>query len=745
MHPQLAKRERLRKLILAATLGVCISLFMAGVAVIGCLVYQEGWVLRPTKVDSTSVNSQPIPPQTPEQATREPWTDPPVVSTDAEVEEWARLAESDKRQPPSPQPQRQHNTDELIAAVNAAFAEPAAELKPAVVFFPFVDGTSKVRPDGSVLGQMAVFAAAYTPHHRLAICISHHRDELLVAGCQEVGAAIDAKKIALCTASLETKLYVIPRLESADGKQTLIVEFHGDGKAIPDRTFRHEIAAHELRTAPGLVAKDVLEAVGASLDEAESSEVLAPTVRNDDELNHLITLLNRYPSGAKEDSWLGNFLNVNRGCVLAWNEYLVNSHKADDAPHLMHFDLIKPSCDRLQIETNRLLRDSGHAEDALLALLKLAPTHHGDSGYYATLSRCAVLLDDERLFDHIFDLWEKTGPGYAGYLARGVELMEWGWMARGNDVAANVTKKGWKLFQERLNRAKEELESAVEINPTGCRAHTTLIMVAQGLDLPTAYMERHFREANKARPNLYMAYAAKYHYLQPRWHGSNAKLLAFGKECLETGAWADAVPQLCLAAIDEVCSGTADDDLAGAMKEGPLWDLLLAYQKAAEKEAHPAARDFARNVFARLGVIGGHMDETLPSYQKLEELPYPDLTVFADLAEYQYFRDLVQARTGKLPLQFHGIQRGQALARASTALANADLDEAGKALAEVERGSADNDRLVSRYRGAVALGRKLDADGAVTLSPQQIKDIFVVQNDSLWSVEGDKLVGRKLF
>lgn len=66
-------------------------------------------------------------------------------------------------------------------------------------------------------------------------------------------------------------------------------------------------------------------------------------------------------------------------------------------------------------------------------------------------------------------------------------------------------------------------------------------------------------------------------------------------------------------------------------------------------------------------------------------------------------------------------------------------------MAEVERGDADKDRLASRYRGAVALGRKLEADGGVTLSPQQIKDLCIVQNEALWSVEGDKLVGRKLF
>jgi hypothetical protein len=737
--PQQQPIRRRRNWILFAAIGAVVLFLAVGTGVAGCLFYLQWSFSRPARVDLSV---------TPPQGSEPPGgyaTAPPPVSSDAELRDWARLTETEANQPPTPQPQRQHNTDELIAAMDKAFAEPAADVKPAVVFFPFVDAAGKVRPDGFVLGKMAMFAAAYTPRRRLEISIPHHEDELMVAGCQKAGTSIDAKKIALCTAAMSAKLYVIPRLETADGKQELIVEFHGDGKAIPDRTFRHEIAADQLCRTPGLAAKDVLEAVGATLDDAESSEVLTPTVRNDHELSNLITLLNRYPAGASEGNWLANFLNVNRGCILAWDEYLLHGHKADWTPRLMHLHLIKPSCDRLEIEANRLLRDSGHAEESLLALLKLAPSHHGDSGYYATLSRCAVLLDDEKLFDHVFDLWEKAGPGYAGYLARGAELMQWGWKARGGDVASRVTKKGWKLFQERLNQAQSELESAVDINPTGCRAHTDLMTVARGLSLPAAYMERHFREAIRARPNLYMAYAQKYQYLLPRWNGNNEKLLAFGKEYLETHAWSDRVPDLCLSAINEVRSGMSDDDLAGAMKQGPLWDALRAYDEAVEKEAGPAAQDYARNVFARLGVVGGHFDDVLPAYQKLEEKQSPDLDVFVDLAEYEYFRDLVQANTGKLSPLFHGRKRGQALARASTALANAELDEAEKALKEVAPGDAEQDRLVARYRGALALGRKLDADGSATLSPQQVKDVCVVQDKSVWSVEGDKLVGRKLF
>ena len=44
----------------------------------------------------------------------------------------------------------------------------------------------------------------------------------------KIGETIDAAKIALVTAALDTKLYVLPRLDSGPEKHVLTVEFHGN-------------------------------------------------------------------------------------------------------------------------------------------------------------------------------------------------------------------------------------------------------------------------------------------------------------------------------------------------------------------------------------------------------------------------------------------------------------------------------------------------------------------------------------
>jgi hypothetical protein len=664
---------------------------------------------------------------------------PPPKPTAEAIRGWREAA---ARRPLPPQAPRRHNTDDLIAAVDKAFAEPAAELKPAVAFLPVVDGEGKLRPDGVVLGGMAAFAAAYTPHHRLAVSLPFLHDELIDAGFVRPGIAVSPAMIDLCTAALETKLYVLPRLESRDGKDELIVEFHGDGKTYPDRTFHHSLAAARRFTAPGFVAQDVLEALGVALSADEMKDLQEPQVKTDAELGYLAQVFEQYPSSANEDMWLRGFVGTHPHCAFAWDQYMMHGHDQEPAGLLKELADVQAPCDRLQIGAARLMRNSGRAEEALLDLLKLAPSHRDDASYQSTLTRCGVALGDERLTNHLLDVWQKASPDYSCCLERANVLTEWAWEARGGGWASTVTEAGAKRFQERLGRARDELEVAVKRDPTGCRAHIDLMRVARGLGLPPMFMEQHFQDVIRVQPRLLIAYTEKWEYLRPRWHGDMDELLTFGKECLDTDDWDDDIPELCASSIMEVASEAPDDALHTALKSGPLWDLVLSYYQAAEKHALPAVVARARNIVARLGVLGDHFEEAAPAFQKLEETGVLDTAIFPEPGEYDYYCDLVHAHTGKLTNRHAGGKRDKALSQAGVALAAGDVEEAEKDLAQYQHGDAANDRLAERYRGAIALGRKLNADGKVALSPQHVKDLCDAEKESFWAVDGDKLIGK---
>ena len=52
---------------------------------------------------------------------------------------------------------------------------------------------------------MAAFAAAYTPHHRLAVSLPFLHDELIDAGFARPGIAVSPAMIDLCTAALRNQ------------------------------------------------------------------------------------------------------------------------------------------------------------------------------------------------------------------------------------------------------------------------------------------------------------------------------------------------------------------------------------------------------------------------------------------------------------------------------------------------------------------------------------------------------------
>jgi hypothetical protein len=541
------------------------------------------------------------------------------------------------------QGKRTHSTAELIAAVDEALDAAADKLGPAVVIFPVVDGAGTVRPDGEVLAEMASLAAIYTPHRRLALSFPALRESLGTAGCTKPGAILGPDQVALCTAALETKLYVIPTLRAQDGRQELEVAFHGDGRNYPDRSFRHAIPAGELRTLPGLVARDLLGHLRVDLNDAEREALSSPVVRTDRELDYLRLALPNFPCSPNEEIWLQAFVLANPRCALAWAAYLHGS----DNPERALQDLAKaqppPACDRLLLEAARVHRLQGRAEEALLDILRLAPSHRDDAGYFATLARCATALGEKRLTEHLLERWGEIGTGYAHRLERGRLLIDWGWEARGEGWASTVTDEGGRLFQQRLGRARTELEQAVAANPSGVLAHVLLIRVARGLSLSPEYVEDHFGEVVRRQPHLFLAYSEKFEYLRPRWLGDADALRTFGEQCLETGDWESGIPPLCLAGIADLCSGLEDDGLIRKQLEaGKLWDLLRRYHREVWEHGSADSQALADNYLVRLGIIGGHLDDLLPAFQHLlAKGKGPDWEVFHDLHYFLLCRELV--------------------------------------------------------------------------------------------------------
>jgi hypothetical protein len=624
-------------------------------------------------------------------------------------------------------------TDAWIEAVDRAFALKPDAMLPGVMFFPAVGADSRIRNDGAAIGEMAAYATTYMPRRRLEFTPALGTRVWQDAGITQPDTHLDQKTIDLCCKALGLKRYVVPRLESAGGtKLKLTVDFHGTGEH-PSKAFTHEVDEGDLPRVPGMIAKSVLEHMGAKLSPEEWRVVSQPQVQtagNVVDLNKWLCGLEDFGEGEKR---VHAFLELNPTCVSAWNRYLAASKHPDEA--ITRFNKVRPRppSQRLRIIATRALREVGRAKEALSMLLELAPSHRTDLYYQRQLVECAQVMGEERLTHHLLMSWAKLDTSYIAREIRGDMLVDWAWDARGSGWANTVTENGWRDFRARLQAARVELEDAVKDFPEGWVAHARLETVAMGLGLARAYLEEHFEKAVKVRPRYYQAYSAKHQYLMPRWHGSSRELIAFGKQCLDTGYWKEGIPQLQLDALRDstVQTGTAAN-IYRRFEDPQTWAMVSDYYKQAQRHGDVEDRRQALHYYARCGVMGKHYEDVVVPFQKLYR---PGYFIPVAFPEFLFFNKVMHARTGRLGQNSFG-RHDRALCLAQIALGEGDLESAEKNLALIEEPKIHQDAIAACTQ-AIRIGRILRREKRYNLTAQELK---VTSTQALWRVDGDRLL-----
>lgn len=122
---------------------------------------------------------------------------------------------------------------------------------------------------------------------------------------------------------------------------------------------------------------------------------------------------------------------------------------------------------------------------------------------------------------------------------KGKFLLFWAWDARGQCYANQVSDEQFRLFFERLEKAKEAFEEAWKLDP----GQPGLANLRLGLEKGIGHgdrqaMETWFRRAMLADGNDYNACWNKLDWLDPKWYGeSYEEMIDFGRACAATGNW----------------------------------------------------------------------------------------------------------------------------------------------------------------------------------------------------------------
>lgn len=147
-------------------------------------------------------------------------------------------------------------------------------------------------------------------------------------------------------------------------------------------------------------------------------------------------------------------------------------------------------------------------------------------GAYGVLGRPQIAdgsdVDDPAWQAHLDVLkrWIAAKPdSITARVALAEAYVSYAWFARGDETADLVEEESWKLFNQRLQMARDTLERAFAL-PTKCpQWYDAMQDVALGQSWDLIQREKLLEQASQFEPLYYYYYQNHAYALQPKWHG----------------------------------------------------------------------------------------------------------------------------------------------------------------------------------------------------------------------------------
>ena len=137
-------------------------------------------------------------------------------------------------------------------------------------------------------------------------------------------------------------------------------------------------------------------------------------------------------------------------------------------------------------------------------------------------------------WQHHLDLierWQGKNPqSIAAPIALADAYVGYGWYARGNDSSDTVSDSGWKLFGERLAKAKSILEDASALATKDPEWYCVMLEVAQGQSWGRPRETELFEHAVAFEPDYQYYYRLHATILLPKWSGEDGDAARFAQE-----------------------------------------------------------------------------------------------------------------------------------------------------------------------------------------------------------------------
>jgi len=209
--------------------------------------------------------------------------------------------------------------------------------------------------------------------------------------------------------------------------------------------------------------------------------------------------------------------------------------------------------------------------------------------------------------------WVNTRPkSITARVALALAYLDYAADARGQGYANTVSDSGWKLFEERTNRAKRILKEASMLSTKCPEWYVAMQMVSVNQTWSVAQARALFEEASKFEPEYYTYGRDLAYYLLPKWSGEEGDTEKFVQEIADgIGGDKGDILYFQIAAANYVICGCDDNPHLS-------WDRIKRGFEASEKRygvsmenlnriaylaSYFGERDpiYADKIFARIG------------------------------------------------------------------------------------------------------------------------------------------------
>ena len=139
--------------------------------------------------------------------------------------------------------------------------------------------------------------------------------------------------------------------------------------------------------------------------------------------------------------------------------------------------------------------------------------------------------EDWRHHFELIEQWQAKKPNSITVpIVLAESYVQYGWDARGSGYSNDVSQSGWKLFGERLAKAKEILDQAAEHGVKCPDWYVAMQLVAQGQGWEVPEADALFQKAEKFESGYQYYHRVQANILLPKWSGEEGDAAKFAEE-----------------------------------------------------------------------------------------------------------------------------------------------------------------------------------------------------------------------